>query len=294
MSTGEATGDGRAHARAALAGNPSDGYGGAVLAVSIERFAAEAEARTAAEFSAEPASGLVEATVRRFAREWDQRALRTAVSWRTTIPRGVGLGGSSAIVIATARALCNLLGVTVAPEQLAAFALAVETDELGIAAGLQDRIAQAYGGLTFMDFAARRFEPLDPATLPPLVIAWREEAATDSGPVHAGLRARFGRGEATVVEGMQALARAAREARAALERGDCDAFARCADASFDARQRMMRLDARHVALVRAARDRGASANYAGSGGAIVAICRDEKHRAAVLAALDDQFAAIAA
>lgn len=294
MSTGEASGYGRAPARAALAGNPSDGYGGAVLAVSIERFAAEAEARTAAEPSAQPASRLVDATVRRFAREWDQRALRASVSWRTTIPRGVGLGGSSAIVISTARALCDLLGVTVSPERLAAFALAIETEELGIAAGLQDRIAQAYGGLTFMDFAAMRFEPLDPATLPPLVIAWREEAAADSGSVHDGLRARFGRGDTTVAEAMRVLARAAREARAALERGDRDAFARSADASFDARRRMMRLDARHVALIRAAREHGASANYAGSGGSVVAVCRDTEHRAAVLEALDGQFAAIAA
>ena len=57
---------------------------------------------------------------------------------------------------------------------------------------------------------------------------------------------------------------------------------------------MMRLDPRHVALIRAARERGASANYAGSGGAIVAVCRDTEHRAAVLEALDGQFAAIAA
>jgi glucuronokinase len=232
--------------------------------------------------------------VGRFARECDPRASSIAVSWRTGVPRGVGLGGSSAIVIATARALCDLLAVSVAPERLAAFALAVETEELGIAAGLQDRIAQAYGGLTFMDFAAMRFEPLDPATLPPLLIAWGEDTAAESGAVHEGLRARFERGDATVADGMRALASAAREARASLERGDREAFARCADASFDARQRMMGLDARHVALIRAARDRGASANYAGSGGAIVAVCRDGEHRAAVLEGLADQFAAIAA
>ncbi len=54
----------------------------------------------------------------RFARELARgpRAA-TAVTWRTSIPRGVGLGGSSAIVIATLRALCELHGVALAPRR---------------------------------------------------------------------------------------------------------------------------------------------------------------------------------
>ena len=41
------------------------------------------------------------------------------------------------------------------------------------------------------------------------------------------------------------------------------------DASFDERAALLDLDPRHVAMVHAARGAGASANYAGSGGAIV-------------------------
>ncbi len=293
MSLDEAIGRGRAPARAALAGNPSDGYGGAVLAVAIDRFTAAAEARATQQAATEPPSPLVTATARRFAREFDSRAQNTSIRWETSIPRSVGLGGSSAIVIAASRALSGLLSVHLTPDRLAAFALAVETEELGVAAGLQDRVAQAYGGLTFMDFTSMRFEPLDPSRLPPLVLAWRTDAAADSGPIHDGLRTRFGRGDATVTEGMRALAQVAREARTALVRQDIGAFAGCADASFDARQRMLRLDPRHVAMIHAARELGAGANYAGSGGAIVAVCRDAGHRAEVLGALGDQFAAIA-
>jgi glucuronokinase len=51
--------------------------------------------------------------------------------------------------------------------------------------------------------------------------------------------------------------------------GDAAAFAAALDASFDERHALIELDARHVAMVRAARAAGASANYAGSGGAIV-------------------------
>jgi len=44
---------------------------------------------------------------------------------------------------------------------------------------------------------------------------------------------------------------------------------------------MMSLDPRHVEMVSVARAAGAAANYTGSGGAIIAVCRDEAHRTAV-------------
>jgi glucuronokinase len=170
--------------------------------------------------------------------------------------------------------------------ELAELALAVEREELGIAAGLQDRVAQSYGGLTFMDFGpGGGYEPLDAGLLPPLVVAWRGDTSADSGIVHGNLRSRFDAGEAVVVDSMTRLARLARDARAALVGGDRAAFAASVDASFDARAQMMELDERHVAMVERARACGAGANYTGSGGAIAAVCRDESHRAEVTAAL---------
>jgi homoserine kinase len=183
-----------AHARAALAGNPSDGYGGAVLAMTLDHFSAEAHASRSPAGVAIPSSDLVSATVARFERELEPAAAATAVRWGTSIPRAVGLGGSSAIVIATLRALCNLYEVTLDPAQLAEFALAVETDELGIAAGPQDRVVQSFGGLTFMDFAnPPRYESLDRGLLPPLAVAWLPDAAAASSDVHGELRVRANR-----------------------------------------------------------------------------------------------------
>lgn len=280
--------EGWAPARAALAGNPSDGYGGAVLAVTVEDFSARVRVQPATSLAVDPDAELVEATVRRFARVIDPRALATAVRWETTIPRSVGLGGSSAIVIATLRALCSLHQVALDPAELARFALAVETDELGIAAGLQDRVAQSFGGLTFMEFSgAGRFEALPVALLPPLVVAWRREASAESGTVHGELRRRHAGADAGVSGAMAALADRAREARDALLAGDHPVFARSVDGSFDLRQRLMTLDPRHVAMIDCARNHGAAANYTGSGGAIVAVCSDPVHRAAVEAALAD-------
>jgi glucuronokinase len=193
-------------------------------------------------------------------------------------------------VIATLRALCGRYGITLEPAALAAFALAVEVEDLGTAAGLQDRVAQAFGGLVFMDFAAdeARYELLSPALLPPLLIAWRDESGGHSGIVHGDLRARFEAGDATVRAQIDALARGARDARAALLSGDCGDFGRCVDLSFDARREMLRLDPRHVEMIESARGAGAAANYTGSGGAIVAACADAAHRDRVAAALEER------
>jgi glucuronokinase len=271
-----------AHARAALAGNPSDGYGGAVLAVTLDGLSAEAFARRAQTLIVEPASELAEATVRRFASELHAAALATEVQWRTSIPRGVGLGGSSAIVIAVLRALCELHGIALDPARLAELALAIETEDLGIAAGLQDRVAQAYGGLVFMEFGdGGAYEQLASELLPPLVVAWRADAAQDSGDVHASLHTRLEAGDVTAVAAMKELAEIARAARAALVAGDHERLARTADESFDVRRRLLALDPRHVELVERARALGAGANYTGSGGAVVAVCRDQAHAATV-------------
>ena len=278
--------EGSAPARAALAGNPSDGYGGAVLALALDGFSAHARAATAERLTITPDSELVRATVERFGRRLEPRAWRSAVSWETSIPRSVGLGGSSAIVIATLRALCARYQTPLEPVDLARFALAVETDELGIAAGLQDRIAQSLGGLTFMEFAgAGTFEPLAPELLPPLVIAWHASTAAESGTVHGDLRDRHVRGEPAVLAAVDALADSARSARTALLDGDHTAFARAVDATFDARRRLLPLDSRHVIMVESARGHGAAANYTGSGGAIVAVCRDGEHQTEVMDAL---------
>jgi glucuronokinase len=200
----------------------------------------------------------------------------------------VGLGSSSALVIAVLRALCEAHELELEPAEMAELALAIEVEELGIAAGLQDRVVQAYGGLVFMDFgehaAPRRYEPLNAELLPPLVVAWREDAAASSATVHGGLRQRHDR-ERGVRVAMAELGDAAREARDALAARDTNRFARAVDATFDLRERIVELDPQCVEMVLAARRAGAAANYTGSGGAIVAVCRDERHAGEVTVAL---------
>jgi glucuronokinase len=256
-----------------------------VLAVTIPAFIAEVELVEAGGASTGSPLELIDATLARFERDFGFRA--EVARWQTSIPRSVGLGGSSAIVIATLRALCELHAVELAPDVMAELALSIERDDLGIAAGLQDRVAQCYGGLTFMEFGEPHvYERLHPELLPPLLVAWRAHASSESGVIHNDLRTRHDGGEAAVRGAMHELAELARSARGALNHGDHEQLASCADASFDVRQRIMELDPRHVEMVRVARAAGAGVNYTGSGGAVVCVCEDSAHRLTVAQALE--------
>src|SRR5215211_4269085 len=104
---------GSAHARAALAGNPSDGFGGATLAVAVRDFGARAEAREARGLTVEPPNALAHAAAARLGGE-------ARVRWGCDVPREVGLAGSSAIVVAVLRAMAELRGRSFEPGELAA------------------------------------------------------------------------------------------------------------------------------------------------------------------------------
>jgi glucuronokinase len=290
--------DASAPARAALAGNPSDGYGGRTLALALPSLEARVavepaeglrlgslelagmgELDQALEHGREPA--LMAAALRRLAHFAELPSSGYALSYSSSVPGEVGLAGSSALVVAALRALCVAFGIELTPDQLALAALEAETEELGIAAGPQDRVVQAHGGLVMMDFANSRWrvESLDPALLPPLFVAWRHEHATHSGDYHAELRKRHAAGDPAVHGCMKRLAQLATDARDALIAGDHAAFGRCMDASFDQRAAMGPLVPEHVEMIELARSLGSSANYAGSGGAIVGTRPSDELRA---------------
>lgn len=297
----------RAHARAALAGNPSDGYGGKTLSIAIENYAATVVVYEWPELEIIPSPSegvrfdsladlsldverngyygalrLVKASIKRFYDYCQENrvalpARNFTLRYDTDVPRGVGMAGSSAIITATFRALMRFYNVEIPQPILPNWILSVEQRELGIQAGLQDRVAQVYGGLTYMDFDAQKtardghghYETLDANLLPPLYLAFQTDLAEPSDIVHNNLRARYDAGDAAIHGAMEELKSITDAARAAIERGHADELARCIDANFDVRDRIMKVASGHKAMIVAARGAGASANFAGSGGAIV-------------------------
>ena len=245
---------------------------------TFAELAAEVDARHGdGEPSARPRRGrLVDATVARFGRRDRRPAPARATPSRPTIPREVGLGGSSAIVIATLRALCALRRARARPGRRSPRSRSrSRRDDLGIAAGPQDRLIQAHEGLLYMDFSELAGGPVRaprPGALPPLFVAWRRDAAEPSARVHGELRRRYERGD----RGPGRRSGGSRSWPSAGASASLDgraARARRADGRErrPARARLVELDPRHLRMIELAGELGAPANYAGSGGAIVGI-----------------------
>lgn len=319
----------RAHARAGLMGNPSDGYGGKALALEVRAFFAEVslEPSDGFEVVSPPADRLrfdsldalsahvsrhgyyggerlLLASARAFKDHCDRHGVRIPqvgfrMRYRSTIPRQVGLAGSSAIVVAALRALVALHRAEIPDPVLASLALAVERDELGIPAGLMDRVVQVMGGLVAMDltaeamhemdgYAVGAYRRLDPELLPRLYLAYATDLAEPTEAVHGELGRRFAAADPAVLTAMSALAAGVDRALEALEQGDGDALARLMDDNFDLRRSVCHVAPGHARMVETARAAGASAKFAGSGGAIVGVLPDD----GVLAALRGRLGAL--
>lgn len=307
----------RAYARAGLVGNPSDGYYGKTISVIVRNFWAEVvlyewdqvelvlsqEDRSRFDSIYELARDvrlhgyyggirLVKATIKKFVEYCESEGIRLhsrnfSIRYQSNIPRQVGLAGSSAIIVATLRCLMDFYGIQIPQRVQPSLALAVETEELGIAGGLQDRVIQVYEGLVYMDFSREKmerisgyecgaYEPLDLSYLPPLYLAYNTRVAEPTEIIHNDLRGRWQRGEPAVLEAMKRFAELAERGRQALLEKDWGTLNQLMNANFDLRRSILKLAPEHVEMVERARRVGVSAKFAGSGGAIVGICPDEE------------------
>jgi glucuronokinase len=319
----------RAYARAGLLGNPSDGYNGKTISFSVRNFWAEvvlyewdtvdivlAEDDRARFTSVQDLARdvrlhgyyggirLVKATIKRFVDYCDRRGVvlhrrNFSVRYSSTIPKQVGLAGSSAIIVATLRCLMEFYGVEVPPEVQPSLVLAVERDELKIAAGLQDRVIQVYEGLVYMDFSkgvereiegypCYAYEPLNVRLLPAVYVAYHDALSEPTEVFHNDVRGRYDRGDPAVVGAMERFASIAARGRTALASGDRKTLDVLVNENFDLRRSVFNLPPWQILMVDTARQAGASAKFAGSGGAIVGFYPD----AATLDRLRDDLGAI--
>jgi glucuronokinase len=268
-------------ARAALAGNPSDGYGGAVVAIPLPEFQAMASATEADAFAVSARdpdlAGLLTATADAFAHARGPLPAVT-LSASTTIPRSVGLAGSSALVIAVLRALAAAVDQRWEPVDLARFALAIERDRLGIEAGLQDRLVQAVGELVAMTFDPVTYTVLTPPTDLVLFVAFTTDGAEPSDTLHRSLRRRHDSGDPAVTAAMRDLAAQAERARQGIETEDLDLLGDAINRTWEIRASIVTVDDLQHRLVSIGRRLGAAVNSAGSGGSVVGLARSVAHR----------------
>jgi glucuronokinase len=119
------------------------------------------------------------------------------------------------------------------------------------------------------------YESIDPSLLPPLYIAYRTDLSEISGVFHSNIRARWEAGEKVVVDAMQHAADLALQGRDCILRKEYKKLGDLINENFDTRASIYRLDPRNVEMVMRAREAGASAHYAGSGGSIIGIYTNE-------------------
>ncbi|MCC5840943.1 MAG: hypothetical protein JJT96_12560 [Opitutales bacterium] len=313
-----------AYPRVGLIGNPSDGYFGKTIAFCFRNFSATITIYESPDLEILPSRRdhslfkgirqlaedvrrhgyyggfrLLKATIKRFYDYCQERNIEIddrnfTLRYSSDIPNRVGLAGSSAIITACMRALMSFYHVSISRHTLANLVLSVETQELAIPAGLQDRVAQAYQGLVYMDFdrevmEARgygQYEHLDLRLLPNIYVAYREDLSEGTEVFHNDLRSRWNRGEADVVEAMGYWADLAVRFRQALDRGDAAALPALINANFDKRASLYDVGDGNRDMVATARKVGASAKFSGSGGAIVGTFEDD----AMFARLEKAFA----
>ncbi len=303
----------RAYARAGLVGNPSDGYFGKTISIIVKNYSAEAVLYETPRLTIVPAqqdmmeyasmealasdivtyghyggARLVKAAIHRFQRycidnsiELDSRNF--TVEYKTNIPQRVGLAGSSAIIMAVLRALMQFYDVTIDKPLLANLTLSVETEELGLPAGLQDRVVQAYEGCVYMDFNRElmetrgygEYEPIDPALLPPLFVASQANLSEGTEVFHSNIRARWEDGDEKVHQAMWDFEECASEVRQLLLDGKGEEIGPVLNRNFERRAAIYNIRESNLQVVQEARKAGASAKFAGSGGAFIGTYPDE-------------------
>lgn len=306
----------KAYARIGLLGNPSDVYYGRTISLNIENFWASVRLEPSSDLCIvpHPTHDLVKFTslshlVNRLDNEGYYGGVRLlmatckvftnfckengihlhnnnfSLSYETNIPRQTGLSGSSAIVCAAFSCLLDFYNVRdkIAVEIRPQLILNAEK-ELGIVAGLQDRVAQVYGGLVDMDFNKEmmskhghgNYTPLDTSLLPPLHLIYAENPS-DSGKVHSPVRQRWLDGDKFIISSMEEVANLAFQGKTALLEMDYVKLATLMNRNFDLRRLMFgdaALGALNIEMVEMARRVGAASKFTGSGGAVVAFCPD--------------------
>ena len=312
-----------AYARAGLLGNPSDGYFGKTIALLVKNFRARVLLYPSSRLEIMPSKAdmpifenlddlycttrwrgyyggirIIQALLVRFIDYCRDEGIALedrnfTLEYESSIPLRLGMGGSSAIIVAALRAVCRYFDVDIPPPSQARLALETETRELEVPAGPQDRVVQVYEGLVYMDFRRElmesrgygEYEQLDPNLLPNIYLAYRTSLSEGTEVFHNNVRERWRSGDPAVLDAMSTWAHYAEQGREALLKRDYATLSRLIDANFDLRTKIFRISEANMEMIQTARKAGASANFAGSGGAIAGAYENEETFEALTAAM---------
>ena len=278
----------RSFARAGFLGNPSDGYFGKTISFAFLNFGVELTLTESARLRFVPGE-VDDATF-----ESPEQLVRDL--------RLYGYYGGIRLLKAVTKRFwewCNLTrfyNVEIPIEIAPTICLEAEKEELRINCGFQDRVIQMYNGVVFMDFEKSfveannrgKYERLDPALMPNLYVSYDAARAEESGEAHKEVKRLFEAKNTDVLSAMSEFADIAQQGRDAIVSGKPEKLPALVNANFDLRDSIFHVAEENRRMVMTARKSGASAKFAGSGGAIVGTYEDD----AQFAALERDLAAI--
>lgn len=305
-----------AYPRAALIGNPSDGYYGKTIAFVFDNYQADVQLyetpmieflsaqrdsnvfdcledldRKIGLFGYYGGIRLLKAAARKFFVHCRENGIALekknfTIRYKSNIPNRLGMAGSSAIITAAIRAMAEFYSVKLPFEILANVVLAAERDELSIPAGLQDRVAQAFNHPVYMDFDRQymmkngfgRYERLSIPDGINFYVAYRTDLAEGSEILHSRLKEDYDAGVPQVLSAVEEWAELTVQMREAMENRHFSVIPALMDRNFDLRREVCRgsISQKNLRMIEVARSVGASAKFTGSGGAIVGTFDDEK------------------
>ena len=269
----------QAFPRAALIGNPSDGYYGKTIAFVFDNYAAQVMLYETPQLELVPSLRdkptftsvydlvqevglygyyggirLLKASIKRFVEYCQSRKITLhdrnfTMRYGTTIPNRLGLAG--------------------------------------INAGLQDRVAQAYNVPVFMDFNRDYMEKngygiYSELTIPDdlnLFVAFRTDLAEGSEILHSRLREDYNNKIPAVLDAIAEWAHLSDVVKDALSRHNYSEIEKALRRNFELRCKVCAstVSAKNRRMVDLADSLGAAAKLTGSGGAIIGIYHDENH-----------------
>ncbi len=301
------------YARAGLLGNPSDGFFGKTISIPIKNFAATIDIKPSDTLKVTPLPSdlfeygslpeliedidingyyggfrIIKAGIKKFyeyviENDIAIRDKNFSIKYSSNIPRQVGLAGSSAIITSVVKALVKFYDVEISNEILPNVILKAETEELGISAGLQDRVVQVYGCPVFMDFDKDymdqnehgKYVPLDNVSLPNLYLAYKT-TLTHEATAHNNVRALWDSGDRKVIKTLDAIAKNAEEGMRLLKKGDIESFNSCIDKNFELRKIIYPIHPENEKMISVARKQGATSKFPGSGGAVIGTFKNKE------------------
>lgn len=241
-----------------------DQYGGAVLNLTIDRFAFasilpredelvvfEADDIGISEtFSiSEPLVAkklvLFAAVYERMMRDFNGgRRLPLTIKTTVDAPPGSGLGSSSALVVALVDALRVTLNAPLGPYEIAQLAFEIERIDVGLSGGRQDQYAAAFGGVNYIEFATGGQVIVNPLRVPDAILKELESSivicfsglSRQSADIIEQQTAAMVVSEGKTIEAMHRLKSDALEMKRALLTGQIEKMAEILNASWLAKR----------------------------------------------------------